>query len=121
MVGVYGVRAEGGSGSGEHEEARIGAVARGERATDEAGRTGAGAGGSEAAGRRRADAGGAVHHRLAERAEQISLVAAYFAPGMRRMWRARGRLGWIPAGTSCSTVCGMGYGWRATGRRGVSR
>src|SRR6266496_3515309 len=43
--------------------------------------TGSGAGGGEAGGRRRADAGGAVRHRLAERAEQIPLVAAYFVPG----------------------------------------
>src|SRR5450759_1963787 len=71
----------GGFGGCEQEKARNGAVARGERAADVPDRTGAGAGGGEAGGRRRADAGGAVHHRLAECAEQISSVAAYFVPG----------------------------------------
>src|ERR1035437_4189378 len=53
-------------------------VARGERVADVPDRAGAGASGREAGGRRRADAGGAVHHRPAERAEQIPFVAAYF-------------------------------------------
>src|ERR1035437_4328814 len=72
---------EGGSGGSEQGKARNGAVARGERAADVPDRAGAGTGGSEAGGRRRADAGGAVHHRLAECAEQVPFVAAYFVPG----------------------------------------
>src|ERR1035437_2290942 len=71
----------GGFGSREQAKARNGAVARGERAAHVPDRAGAGAGGGEAGGRRRADAGGAVHRRLAERAEQIPFVAAYFVPG----------------------------------------
>src|ERR1035437_7502026 len=71
----------GGFGGGEQAKARNGAVARGERAAHVPDRAGAGAGGGEARGRRRADAGGAVHHRPAERKEQIPFVAAYFVPG----------------------------------------
>src|SRR5258708_37425461 len=72
---------EGGFGAGEQEKARNAGVARGERTADVPHRTGAGTGGSEAAGRRRADSGGTVHHRLAEREEQIPSVAAHFVPG----------------------------------------
>src|ERR1035437_2176702 len=74
-------RFEGGSGGGEQEKARNAALAWGERAADLPDRAGAGAGRSQAPGRRRADAGRAVHHRPAARAQQISLVAAYFVPG----------------------------------------
>src|ERR1035437_5140266 len=71
----------GGFGGSEQEKARNGAVARGERVADVSDRAGAGAGGGEAHGRRRTDAGGTVHHRPAERKEQIPFVAAYFVPG----------------------------------------
>src|SRR5450631_1850838 len=72
---------EGGSGGGEQEKARNGALAGGERSAHVPDRAGAGAGGSEASGRRRADAGGAVPYRPAERAEQVPPVAAHLVPG----------------------------------------
>src|ERR1017187_54061 len=104
-------RFEGGSGGGEQEKARNAPLAWGERAADLPDRARAGAGRSQAPGRRRADAGRAVHHRPAERAQQVPFVAAYFVPGCGgRSSRARGgggrrwrhhdprSAGWGPAG-----------------------
>src|ERR1035438_748413 len=83
--GVYSCDAmrgfEGGSGGGEQEKARNGALAGGKRAAELPDRAGGGAGGSETPGRRRADAGGPVHHRPAKRAQQVPFGAAYFVSG----------------------------------------
>src|ERR1017187_5164095 len=111
-------RFEGGSGGGEQEKARNAALAWGERAADLPDRAGAGAGRSQAAGRRRADAERAVHHRPAERAQQVPFVAAYFVPGCGGRG-ARARREGTPAGALWFMVLGAGAGGRALGGGGV--